>query len=293
MRPRIFNLLAIAGVFLAYTITIRLGPRLDLAGCLLGGIANTVPVVIFGMGVRRIVAQRLVGRPLAMQLTAHLLLCAAFATLSYGLLIVLLGLFNGAGPEGFAVKPFSASGTAWQSLENVTTYALIAAIAHLQIVGRALHLSDKEVSGFQANGGAVESAVKESIAIPAVSAQPDAARPGPEARTDPGLSRYFVRIGDELRPLDIDTIISIRGADDYAEVRTPAGTHLVRVTLAEFAQSLDSAKYVRVHRSWIVNTHRIARAEPAGGGRLLLHMENGQTISTSRDGARQLRGRVL
>lgn len=65
------------------------------------------------------------------------------------------------------------------------------------------------------------------------------------------------------------------------------------MTLAEFAQSLDSAKYVRVHRSWIVNTHRVARAEPAGGGRLLLHMENGQTVSTSRDGARQLRGRVL
>lgn len=193
MRPRVFNLLAIAGVFLAYTITIRLALRLDLASCLLSGIANTVPVVIFGMGVRRIVVQRLVGWPLAMQLTAHLLLCAAFATLSYGLLIVLLGLFNGVGPEGFAVKPFSASGTAWQSLENVTTYALIAAIAHLQVAGKALHRSDKEVSMFQANGGAVEAAVspsdplaredKESIAIPAVSAQPDAARLGPEART--------------------------------------------------------------------------------------------------------------
>jgi DNA-binding LytR/AlgR family response regulator len=42
-----------------------------------------------------------------------------------------------------------------------------------------------------------------------------------------------------------------------------------------------------------VNTHRIARAEPAGGGRLLLHMETGHTISTSRDGARLLRNRVL
>ena len=65
------------------------------------------------------------------------------------------------------------------------------------------------------------------------------------------------------------------------------------VTLAEFAKSLDPAKYVRVHRSWIVNTDRIARAEPAGGGRLLLHMETGQTISTSREGAKLLRNRVL
>jgi DNA-binding LytR/AlgR family response regulator len=122
---------------------------------------------------------------------------------------------------------------------------------------------------------------------------PDELELQPETRADVGLSRYFVRIGEELRPLDIDTVVSIGGADDYAEVRTLAGKHLVRVTLAEFAKSLDPAKYVRVHRSWIVNTDRIARAEPAGGGRLLLHMETGQIISTSREGAKLLRNRVL
>ena len=79
-------------------------------------------------------------------------------------------------------------------------------------------------------------------------------------------------------------VVSINGADDYAEVSTTTGKHLVRMTLAGFAKSLDPSKYVRVHRSWIVNTCRVTRAEPAGGGRLLLHMETGQTISTS-DGA--------
>jgi DNA-binding LytR/AlgR family response regulator len=87
--------------------------------------------------------------------------------------------------------------------------------------------------------------------------------------------------------------VSIAGADDYTEVRTLSSKHLVRVTLAEFAKSLDPAKYIRVHRSWIVNTDRVARAEPAGGGRLLLHMETGETISTSREGAKLLRNRVL
>ncbi|SFW28517.1 LytTr DNA-binding domain-containing protein [Luteibacter sp. UNCMF366Tsu5.1] len=291
MRQRTFDVLAVVGVFVAYTITIRLAMGLDLVGCLLGGAANTIPVVIFGVAVRRIVAQRLVGRPAGTQLVVHLALCAAFTALSYVLLIVLLGLFNGAGPEGFVVRPFSLAGAAWQSLENVTTYALIAAVSYLQIQSRAQVALHREPPGDAAPMAIA--APPASAAEKEIATAPDAPAAEPEARADGSLSRYFVRIGDELRPLDMDTVVSIGGADDYAEVRTQNEKHLVRVTLTEFARSLDPAKYVRVHRSWIVNTHRIARAEPAGGGRLLLHMENGQTISTSRDGAKLLRYRVI
>jgi hypothetical protein len=129
MKKWKWDLLAIAAIFVAYSGTIRLALGLDLVGCLLGGAANTVPVVIFGVAVRRIIVQRLAGKPVALQLAAHVLLCAAFAILSYGMLIVLLGLFNGWGPDGFVVRPFPAGGTAWQTLENVTTYALIAAVS--------------------------------------------------------------------------------------------------------------------------------------------------------------------
>jgi hypothetical protein len=288
MRRRTFDLLAVAGIFVAYSITMRLALNLDLPGSLLGGAANTVPVVIFGAMVRRIILRRLIGRPAVIQLIGHLLLCAAFVFLSYGLLIVLLGLVAGQGPNGFLVKPFSISGASWQSLENVTTYALVATVSYLQgqqgvsdARGRALVTDDSQRL---ARGG-------QSDAL--IATQPAEAAEDAEARTDVALSRYFVRIGDELRPIDMDTVVSIGGADDYAEVSTLSGKHLVRVTLAEFAKSLDPTKYVRVHRSWIVNVHRVARAEPAGGGRLLLHMETGQTISTSRAGARLFRDRVI
>jgi len=256
MKQRSFDLLAVGGVFLAYSATTGVALGLDLTRSLLGGVANTIPVVIFGMGVRGIVV-RLIAMPLRIQLAAHLLLCAVFCTLSYCLLIVLLGLFFGAGPNGFVFRPFSVSATAWQSLQNVTTYALIAALVHLR---------------------AVNESREEAVAVPDNRA---------------ALSRCFIRIGEELLPLDIDRLISINGADDYAEVSTTTGKHLVRMTLASFAKSLDPSKYVRVHRSWIVNTYRVTRAEPAGGGRLLLHMETGQIISTSRDGAKLFRNRVL
>src|ERR1051325_9625997 len=103
MKQRSFDLLAVAGIFAAYTVTIRLALGTDLAGSLLGGLANTIPVVIFGLAVRHIVLRWLVGRPVALLLGAHLLLCAAFATLSDWLLIMLLGLFVGASPGGFVI----------------------------------------------------------------------------------------------------------------------------------------------------------------------------------------------
>ena len=301
MRQRTFDLWAIAGVFVAYSMTIRLALRLDFVGCLLGGVANTIPVVVFGALVRRTVIRQLIGKPAAMQLAAHLVLCAAFVSLSYCLLIVLLGLFNGAGPDGFVVRPFSASGAAWQSLENVTTYALIAAVSHLQAptaAPTAPHRTAVEptarVDSEERGAAALDPETPEGAERTAAAvAAPDALDSSTDTPADKGHSRYFVRIGDELRPLDIDAVVSIAGADDYAEVRTLSGKHLVRVTLAEFARSLDPAKYVRVHRSWIVNGDRFARAEPAGGGRLLLHMETGETVSTSRAGAQLLRDRIL
>jgi DNA-binding LytR/AlgR family response regulator len=303
MRQRNFDLLAIAGIFVCYSLTIRLALRLDLVDCLLGGIANTIPVVIFGAAVRHTVMRLLIGRSMVMQLAAHLLLCAAFVCLSYCLLIVLLGLFNGAGPDGFVVRPFSASGAAWQSLENVTTYALIATVSHSQAKAGPAATSPRDEAEPKARVGSDESATvaaarealedAERTQAPVAIAAADASESTSETRAGKGRSRYFVRIGEELRPIDIDAVVSIAGADDYAEVRTLSGKHLVRVTLAEFARSLDPAKYVRVHRSWIVNIHRIASAEPGGGGRLLLHMETGQTISTSRTGAKLLRDRVL
>jgi DNA-binding LytR/AlgR family response regulator len=294
MRARTIDLLAILGVFAAYTITIRFALHLDLVASLLAGGANTVPIVIFGVIVRRIVMQRLVTQPVPIQLAAHLGLCTAFAALSYLMLIVLLGFTNGRGPAGFLVEPFSASGLAWQSLENVTTYALIAAVSHLQAQNRMLAASAAGGGRPMSDAAVVDAReAGNQTSRPETTSLPIALPEGNEPRTDPSLSRYFVRIGEELRPLDIDTVVSIGGADDYSEVRTLSGKHLVRVTLTEFARSLDPARYVRVHRSWIVNVERISRAESAGGGRLLLHMETGQTLSTSRAGAKLLRDRIL
>lgn len=113
--------------------------------------------------------------------------------------------------------------------------------------------------------------------------------PQPEAR----LTRYLMRRGEDIRPVDVETIVTIQGADDYSEVTTVAGKHLARMTLGAFERDLDPQRFVRVHRSWIINFDRLERAESAGGGRLLAHMQDGQIVSTSRAGARALKDRLV
>ena len=261
LRRRGIDLLLIALVFAAYSVTLGVANDLDPLSAMAGGAANTAPVVIFGAAARRLIVERLIGRSLAVQAIGHTALAAAYGLLAYWLLVVLLGLKDGRSPLQFAVEPFSTRAMSWQLLENLTTYAVIACITYLQ-------------------------------ARPAVVQAPVAVAPsaGEPVRA---ISRYFIRSGDDIQPIDVDTIISISGADDYAEVVTTSGRHLVRLTLAELEQSLDPARFLRVHRSRIVNIDRIARAEPAGGGRLLLHMQDGEAVGASRAGTRRLRDRLL
>ena len=122
-------------------------------------------------------------KPFAFPVGGAFLALRLFCTLSYCLLIVALGLFFGAAPNGSVFRPFSVSGTAWQSLQNVTTYALIAALVHVRT------LSDLQLAGRQ-----------EAIATQYSAADLNSESKA-ETAPDAGVSRYFIKIGEELRPL--------------------------------------------------------------------------------------------
>lgn len=123
-----------------------------------------------------------------------------------------------------------------------------------------------------------------------VAATTYALRAGGGARAErTPLERYLTRRGDGLAPVQVRDIVSITGAQDYAEVATHEGRHLVRMSLAEFERRLDPARFKRVHRSAIVNLDHLERAEPAGGGRMVALMANGDSVPVSRAGSVVLR----
>lgn len=263
LSNRRFDSFAAALAFLTYFIVFSVvrGDR-SLADAALSSLINLLPLLILAAAARAILQRYVIGAALARQLAAHLLLASAFTMLWYWLLMVLMGVRSGGSFTEFVVRAFFPSPVfAWQILQGVAAYSLVAALTYMR--------AHTDLPSFL---------------LPAAAT---------DQRKDTSLTRYFIRRGDDIYPVDVSQIVSIVGADDYAEVATLDGRHLVRTTLAEFEASLDPANFLRIHRSRIVNLHQIARAEPAGDGRMLLHMQDGEMVQTSRGGAKLLRERVI
>jgi len=217
--------------------------------------ANVVPLAMLAAAVHALLKAHVMARPVPMQLIAHAGLAVAFATTWYALVLVMLAFFAGMRGRGFAVSGFSGPAFTWQVFQGLVLYATIAATCYATRGGRG------------------------AASVTIVSTPP--------------LERYLTRTGDEIVPINVREIVSITGAQDYAEVATLAGRHLVRMSLAEFERRLDPQRFVRVHRSTIVNFDHFARAEPAGGGRMLAHMANGDVVQVSRAGAQTLRALIV
>jgi DNA-binding LytR/AlgR family response regulator len=163
----------------------------------------------------------------------------------------------------FAAPDFFAPAAAWQLVQGIVIYAVIGLSSYVEVLHQRLRFA------------------------PASLAQTPGVRPEAEVPL-----RLFIKKDEEFRPIDPARIILARGADDYAEIETTSGVHLARMTLAALSEKLG-AGFMRVHRSCLVNVDCIGKAEPAGGGRILLHMANGTRVTTSRAGARLLRERIV
>jgi two-component system LytT family response regulator len=89
-----------------------------------------------------------------------------------------------------------------------------------------------------------------------------------------------------LDPAEIEWI----SADDYCiDIHAGQRSHVVRMTLTAFAERLDPGRFVRVHRSAVVNVDRVKSVGAGVSGRVVLTLESGQTVPVSRSRVPALR----
>ncbi len=102
------------------------------------------------------------------------------------------------------------------------------------------------------------------------------------------MRRIFVRDRRGLVPLATDEIVWLKADDDYTVIYTANKTFLVGTNLKDFAAKLNPAKFLRVHRSAVINLDCINRIEE-DARRLILYMNNGNEVSASRAGSQILK----
>jgi two-component system, LytTR family, response regulator len=217
--------------------------------------ANVLPLSLLALMTHALLKDHVMPRGVRVQMLMHGLLAVAFATLWYAAVLILLAFLGGLRGGSYTIRGFSSPAFTWQVFQGLILYALIAATCYAIRGGR-------------------QAANLTIIDAP---------------RAPPPLERYLTKTGDEMSPVLVSNIITITGAQDYSEVVSQSSTHLVRLSLSEFEERLDPQRFLRVHRSTIINFDHLARAEPAGGGRMVAHMNNGAIVQVSRAGTQVLR----
>jgi two-component system LytT family response regulator len=95
-------------------------------------------------------------------------------------------------------------------------------------------------------------------------------------------SRVAVRGRDRIVIVDWADVDWIEAADNYAKLHVGRAEYLLRTTLAALEQELDDGRFVRVHRSAMVQIDRIAELIPETHGDFTLRLRGGAELTLSR-----------
>jgi two-component system, LytTR family, response regulator len=114
----------------------------------------------------------------------------------------------------------------------------------------------------------------------------------PSAQPTRHLERLPVRIGERILILDVTEITHFEAEEKYVYLHTLGGKrYIVNFTLAQLEEQLDPRRFVRVHRSTLVNVDLIDEIQVWFGGkyRLVLRDKDRSRLTVSKGMARNLR----
>jgi two-component system LytT family response regulator len=107
------------------------------------------------------------------------------------------------------------------------------------------------------------------------------------AHKDP-IDRVVIKSGGRIYFLRIEEIDWVEGTSNYLSLHSASGTHLIRETMGNFHAKLDSRKFLRIHRSTIVNIERIKDIRPLFKGEYVITLTSGKRLKASRGYRREI-----
>lgn len=106
------------------------------------------------------------------------------------------------------------------------------------------------------------------------------------------LDRLVVKSGGRVFFLRTDDIIWIEAAGNYVRLHLAEDSHLFRETMNGIESRLDPRRFVRIHRSRIVNSDRIKELQPWFNGEYVVVLQNGTRLTLSRGYREKLQERL-
>lgn len=137
--------------------------------------------------------------------------------------------------------------------------------------------------------------VRERRGAPARESGPEAPAPSgaklSATARPPGqfVERLLVRDGAKVHVIPVERLDYLEAQDDYVAIHAEGKTWLKHESLADLAEGLDPARFVRTHRSYVVNVERIERLELYAKDSRVAILGGGLQLPVSRAGYARLR----
>ena len=103
------------------------------------------------------------------------------------------------------------------------------------------------------------------------------------------LERILVRQGARVHVIPVAALDYAEAQDDYVSLRSGGKEYLKQQTLSELEASLPADRFVRIHRSYLLNLERLVRIEPEGADSRTAILADGTRLPVSRSGYARLK----
>jgi two-component system, LytTR family, response regulator len=100
--------------------------------------------------------------------------------------------------------------------------------------------------------------------------------------------RVLIRDGANVHVLPVDKIDYVEAQDDYVAFKSEGKQFLKDQTLSAVEETLDPARFVRIHRSFILNIDRISKVELYAKDSRMAILRDGTRLPVSRAGYARL-----
>jgi len=101
--------------------------------------------------------------------------------------------------------------------------------------------------------------------------------------------RIVVKDGTKVSLIAVNKLDYAEALDDYVSLVSEGKKHLKQQTISGLELALDPSRFVRIHRSYLVNLERVARIEPYGKESKVAILTSGARLPVSRAGYARLK----
>ena len=101
--------------------------------------------------------------------------------------------------------------------------------------------------------------------------------------------RIVVKDGARVHIIPVDKLDYAEAQDDYVELHSQGKSFLKQQTISSLEAALDPQRFVRIHRSIIVNLERVAKIEPYAKDSRIAVLSDGTQLQVSRAGYDRLK----